>query len=81
MLQEAINEFSKIISKRKDNYHYYLLQNETTCVKIYWSISKILQNHGKVPLIPNFNLTLPLSHDLKGKQTFLMSSLRQDVFH
>ena len=81
MLQEAINEFSKSISKRKENYHYHLLQNETTCFKIYWLISKILQNHEKAPLIPNFNLTLPLSHDIKGKQTFLISSLREDVFH
>ena len=29
MLQEAINEFSKMISKRKEKYHYHLLQNKT----------------------------------------------------
>ena len=38
MLQEAINEVSKIISQRKEEYHYHLaskLSNHSTSTKTY----------------------------------------------
>ena len=41
MLQEAINNFSKTISKKKEEYHYHLaskLNNPSTSVKTYWPI-------------------------------------------
>ena len=41
MLQEAINEVSKIINKREEEYRYHLaskLNNPRTTVKTYWSI-------------------------------------------
>ena len=55
MLQEAINEVFKIISKRKEEHHYHLtskLNNPSTIVKTYWSTLKTFYNGKKVPLIP-----------------------------
>ena len=54
MLQEAINEVSKIISKRKEEYHYHLaskLNSPSTSAKTYWSILKTFYIGEKVPLI------------------------------
>ena len=54
MLHEAINEVSKIISKRKEEYHYHLaskLNNPSTSAKTYWSILKTFYNSKKVSLI------------------------------
>ena len=45
MLQEAINEVSKIISKRKGDYHHHLaskVNNPSTSAKTYWSILKTI---------------------------------------
>ena len=55
ILLEAINEVSKIISKRKEEYHYHLaskINNPITSAKTYWSILKTFYNGKKVPLIP-----------------------------
>ena len=55
MLQEAINEVCKIISKRKKEHRYHLaskLNNPSTSVNTYWSIVKTFYNGKKVPLIP-----------------------------
>ena len=45
MLQEAIKEVFKIISQRKEEYHYHIvskLNNPSTSAKTYWSILRIL---------------------------------------
>ena len=50
VLQEAINEVSKIISKRKEEHHYHLaskLNNPGTSAKTYWSILKTFYNGKK----------------------------------
>ena len=50
ILQEAINELSKIASKRKEEHHYHLsskLHNPSTIVKTYWSILKTFYNGKK----------------------------------
>ena len=73
--------FLKVLAKVKRTIITTCFIMKQLVLKYQKSISTILQNHEKVPLIPNFNLTLPLSYDIKGKQTFLISSLREDVFH
>ena len=65
MLQEAINEVSKIISKRKGDYHHHLaskVNNPSTSAKTYWSILKTIYNGKKqYHLFPHFKLAIPLS--------------------
>ena len=65
MLQEAINEVSKIISKRKGHYHHHLaskLNNPSTSAKTYWSILKTIYMVKKqYYLFPHFKLAIPLS--------------------
>ena len=70
MLHEAINEVSKIISKRKEEYHYHLaskLNNPSTSAKTYWSILKTFYNGKKVPLIPPLQIGNTLVSDFKMK--------------
>ena len=55
MLQEAINEISKFISKRKEEYCYHLaskLNNPSASIKTYWSILKTFYSGKKVSHIP-----------------------------
>ena len=83
MPQEAVNEVSKIISKRKEEYHYHLalkLNNPSTSAKTYWSILKIFYNGKKVPF-PPLQIDNTLVSDFKKKQTFLICSLHHNVFH
>ena len=50
MLQEAINEVSKIMSKEKEEYYYHLvskLNNPSTSATTYWSILKTFYNGKK----------------------------------
>ena len=68
MLQEVTNEVSKIISKRKEEYHYHLaskLNNPSTSAKRYWSILKTFYNGKKVPLIPPLQIGNTLVSDFK----------------
>ena len=70
MLQEAINEVSKIISKRKEEYHYHLaskLNNPNTSAKTHWSILKTFYNGKKVPLISPLQIGSTLVSDFKKK--------------
>ena len=70
MLHEAINEVSKIISKRKEEYHYHLaskLNNPSTSAKTYWSILKTFYNGKEVPLIPPLQIGNTLVSDFKMK--------------
>ena len=70
MLLEAIHEVSKIISKRKEEYHYHFaskLNNLSTSAKTYWSISKTFYNGKKVPLIPPLQIGNTLVSDFKMK--------------
>ena len=72
ILQEAINEVSKIINKRKrkEEYHYHLatkLNNPGTSAKTYWSIFKNFYNGKKVPLIPPLQIGNTLVSDFKMK--------------
>ena len=51
MIQEAINEVSKIISKRKEEYHYHSaskLNNPSTSAKTYCSILETFYNGKKI---------------------------------
>ena len=58
MVEEAINEFSKIISKTKEEYHYYhfasKINNPSTSVKTYWPM---------LPLIPPLQIANTLVSD------------------
>ena len=57
ILLEAINEVSKIISKRKEEYHYHLaskLNSPSISAKRYWSILRTLYNGKKYHLFPHF---------------------------
>ena len=59
ILQQVINEVSKIISKRKEDYHYQLaskLNNPETSVKTYLSILKTFYNGEKYHLFLPFRL-------------------------
>ena len=70
MLQEAINEVSKIISNRKEEYHYHLaskLNNPSPSAKTYWSILKNICNSKNVPLIPPLQVGNTLVSDFKKK--------------
>ena len=51
MPQEAINEVSNIICKRKEEYHYHLASkfNPSISAKTNWSILKIFYNVKRVP--------------------------------
>ena len=65
-----MNQFSKIISKRKEEYHYHLaskLNNPSTSAKTYWSIIKTFYNGSKVPLIPPLQIGKTLVSDFKMK--------------
>ena len=71
ILHEAINEVSKIISTRKEEYHYHLaskLNNPSTSVKTYWSIIKTFYNGKKVPLIPPLQIGNTIISDFKMKE-------------
>ena len=84
MLQEAINEVSKIISKRKEEYHYHLaskLNSPSTSAKTYWSILKTFYNGKKVPLIPPLKIGNTLVSCFKKKANILISSLHHNAFH
>ena len=83
MLQEAINEVSKIISKRKEEYHYHLaskLNNLSTSAKTYWSILKTFYNGKKYHLFLHFKLAAPLSQILRRKQTFFNKFFASQCF-
>ena len=70
ILQEAINEVSKIISKRKKEYHNHLaskLNNPSTSAKTYWSILITFYNGKKVPLIAPLQIGNTLVSDFKKK--------------
>ena len=77
MLQEAINEVSKIISKRKEEYHYHLaskLNNPSTSAKTYWSILITFYNGKKVPLIAPLQIGNTLVSDFKKKANIFNTS-------
>ena len=77
MLQESINEVSKIISKRKEEYRYHLdskLNNPSTSAKTYWSILKTFYNGKKVPLIPPLQISNTLVSDFKKKANIFNKS-------
>ena len=69
ILQEAINEVSKIISKRREEYHYHLaskLNNPSISAKTNWSILKIFHNVKRVPFRPPLQIgDTPLSQILR----------------
>ena len=70
VLQEAINEASKIISKRKEEYHYHLaskLNNPSISAKTNWSILKIFYNVKRVPFRPQLQISDTLVSDFKTK--------------
>ena len=70
MLQEAINEVSKIISKGKEEYHNHSvskLNKPSTSAKTYWSTLKTFYNGKKVPLLPPLQIGNTLASDFKMK--------------
>ena len=65
-----MNQVSKIISKRKEEYNYHLvskLNNPSTSAKTYWSIIKTFYNGSEVPLIPPLQIGKTLVSDFKMK--------------
>ena len=69
-LQEAINEVSKIISKRREEYHYHLaskLNNPSISAKTNWCILKIFYNVKRVLFSPPLQIRDTLVSDFKIK--------------
>ena len=70
MLHEAINDVSKIISKRNEEYLYHLaskLNYSSTSGRTYWPILKTFYNGKKVPLVPPLQTGNTLVSDFKMK--------------
>ena len=65
-----MNQVSKIISKRKEEYNYHLvskLNNPSTSAKTYWSIIKTFYSGSKLLLIPPLQIGKTLVSDFKMK--------------
>ena len=67
MLQEAINQVSKIITKKKASN----LNNPSTRAKTYWSILKTFYNGKNVLLIPPLQIGNTFVSDFKKKANIL----------
>ena len=68
MLQEAIDEVSKTISKGKEDYHHNLgskINNPSASAKAYQSMLKTFHNGEKVLFIPQFQIGNTLVADFK----------------
>ena len=75
-LKEATVLVSRVIAKRKEDYHNFLaskLNNPKTSVKAYWSILKSFYNGKKIPLIPPLLISNEINSEFKMKANYFNS--------